>query len=33
MDGEGSSDECESALMIIKIGYINRKLHEMVHTW
>jgi len=33
MDGEGSSGECETALMVIKISYISRKLNEIVHIW
>ena len=33
MDGEGSSGECDTVLMVIKISYISRKLHEMVDMW
>ena len=33
MNGEGSSGGCETAVMVIKMSYIGRKLHEMVHKW
>jgi hypothetical protein len=33
MDGEKSSGEFETVLMVTKTSYISRKLHEMVHIW